>query len=151
MRDPRIIPIAREIRSSSKTNDEFILNALNYVHSNIQYIDDKKNQGQDEYVQMPMETLNLKKGDCEYMAILLLSILWAGGELNSKEVLGYVDMSHRWVEAKTSKGWYILDATNGNAIPVNSKTRKRYKAFWYITPVSIQSTKIPLPPFPLLI
>ena len=109
MRDPRIIPLANQIRRESGSKDEFIFNTLKFVTTNIEYVEDMDNQGQNEYVQMPYETLELGKGDCEDMAILNVALLWAGGVNESRETFGYVHTSHRWVEVNTSKGWYLMD------------------------------------------
>jgi predicted transglutaminase-like cysteine proteinase len=138
MRDLRVVPIARAIWSRSSDRDQFILNSLNYVHGSIEYVEDGDNQGQNEYVQMPGETMQLGKGDCEDVAILLLSILWAGGVFQSMEVLGFVHISHRWVRAEMSQGQFTLDPTGGLAFPTSEERERGYKALWYVTPFSIQ-------------
>ena len=138
MRDLRVVPIARAIWSRSADRDQFILNSLKYVHSSIEYVEDIDNQGQNEYVQMPGETVQLGIGDCEDMAILLMSILWAGRVFESTEVLGFVHESHRWVRAEMSRGEFTLDPTAGTFFPTSEERQRGYKAIWYVTPFSVQ-------------
>ncbi len=151
MKDPRVLPLVQDLRKISTNREEYIQNAFNLVRSRVQYVEDKNNQGMYEYVQMPMETLNLGKGDCEDMSILLMSLLWGGGVFESREALGYVTESHRWVEVLTPQGWMVLDATNGDAFPVSMRREKGYKPMWFITPLTVQSEFIPSPPIPLLL
>ena len=138
MRDLRVVPIARAIWSRSADRDQFTLNSLNYVYSTIEYVEDIDNQGQNEYVQMPMETVQLGKGDCEDVAILLVAILWAGGVYESTEVMGFVHVSHRWVRAEMSRGEFTLDPTAGTFFPTNEERERGYRAMWYVTPFSVQ-------------
>jgi predicted transglutaminase-like cysteine proteinase len=86
-------------------NDKFILTpnwmALrDWVGNNIQYTYDSAAHGQDEYWQLPRETMSLRTGDCEDFSILLCSLLRADGwsSNNAYVVIGQQgDSYHAWV------------------------------------------------------
>ena len=50
-----------------------------WVHSNIRYVQDSESHGWGDYWQTPYETLRLRTGDCEDMAVLFASICGALG------------------------------------------------------------------------
>jgi predicted transglutaminase-like cysteine proteinase len=86
-------------------NDKFLLTpnwmALrDWVGNNIQYSYDSSSHGQNEYWQLPKETLNLRTGDCEDFSILLCSLLRADGwsPNNAYVIVGESNGSyHAWV------------------------------------------------------
>jgi len=72
----------------------------NWVSYNIQYKYDTDVHGVRNFWQLPIETLQLKTGDCEDYAILLCSLLRASGydENSAFVVLGYTNKTgHAWV------------------------------------------------------
>jgi hypothetical protein len=86
-------------------NDKFILtpnwmSLRDWVGNNIQYRYDSASHGQDDYWQLPKETMSLRTGDCEDFSIMLCSLLRADGwsSNNAYVVVGEKDGSyHAWV------------------------------------------------------
>jgi transglutaminase superfamily protein len=61
------------IQESNSTDKEQIVNMVyRYIVENFQYISDPKNE---ELIRSPMQTINIKGGDCEDLSILLISLL----------------------------------------------------------------------------
>lgn len=68
---------AETTKSCAPNNKEcMMINIYEYVRSRINYLGDPVSE---ELIQTPMETLSLKAGDCEDLAILLSSILYNVG------------------------------------------------------------------------
>jgi hypothetical protein len=70
--------LCKSIIDSNKTILENLGTLYNYVLDNIEYAyDNDTHPGYWDYWQTPTQTLQLKKGDCEDMSILLLSLIKA--------------------------------------------------------------------------
>lgn len=150
VRDLRIVPIANELRAASNSREEFINLAHQFVTQRVKWVSDPSNQGQDEFVQTPFETLERGVGDCEDSALAMLSILWFGGVPESREVMGYAGLSHRWVEVMTSPGrWEVFDTTNGKQFPIEQRSAMGYEPVWEVTPFSFKPAGDLFPPVPL--
>lgn len=68
----------------------------------------------------PAETLDRRGGDCDDLAILATSLLWAGG-VAAGVVVGhhcndFVCDGHAWVEGHDERGWFLLEATTGTLV-----------------------------------
>lgn len=100
-----------------KTSDEIALAALRTVKKRQRYVKDSKKYGKPEKWQDAVETFNLKTGDCEDGAILIMKIMEAAGipAWRRKICCG-------WVKTSSGKGghayviyladdfqWYVLD------------------------------------------
>jgi predicted transglutaminase-like cysteine proteinase len=85
--------------------DKFVLTpnwmALrDWVGNNIKYTNDSSSHQEDDYWQLPMETMQSGTGDCEDFAVLLCSLLRADGWLQNDVyvIVGEEDNSyHAWV------------------------------------------------------
>jgi len=90
---------------------QFVVDSLNWVHSNIAYEPDTG-----EYWRFPHETLSRGASDCEDIAILLSSI--AENHISSDRfhvVLGTVrDYGHAWNEYYNGDRRWFLDPTSGD-------------------------------------
>ena len=60
-------------------DDAKALNACLWIQRNVEYTDDKKQYGYDEYWAKSYQTLKRKKGDCEDGAILMYNIMLKSG------------------------------------------------------------------------
>lgn len=85
-KDGNVDAVALNILASFKvknkrepTHDERALEALRFVRKTVLYSDDLKVEGLAEYWQFPYETLLLKTGDCEDVAILLANLMLSLG------------------------------------------------------------------------
>lgn len=95
-----------------------------WVGGNIHYEFDSVSHGQDDYWQLPKETLALRTGDCEDSAILLATLLRADG-MSASDVYVFVGKSgengHAWVSFKWLnilgvESWIRLEPTSGGDI-----------------------------------
>jgi hypothetical protein len=95
-----------------------------WVGGNIQYKFDNISHGQEDYWQLPKETLALRTGDCEDSAILLATLLRADG-ISASDVYVFVGTSgengHAWVSFKWLntlgiESWIRLEPTSGGNI-----------------------------------
>jgi hypothetical protein len=75
-------------------------------------------QFKSDFWQLPRETIEWGKGDCEDLAILMCTLLRAEGVGAShvRIVLGAVDFGggqsgHAWIELKMNGTWYVLETT----------------------------------------
>ena len=71
--------LVQQIVRGSKTEEQKVLKILFWVQQHITYVPDKENEGVDEFWQFPVETLTLRKGDCEDGSILIASMLLNAG------------------------------------------------------------------------
>ncbi len=71
--------LAMTIVSRSDSNDDKAWKLMRWVQGNIQYVDDIKNYGQNEYWALPTMTMRRKTGDCEDGAYLLGSLMLNAG------------------------------------------------------------------------
>jgi len=130
-----------------------------YVAEVVEYVEDKKACGIDDFWQFPEETLTLKKGDCEDSSFLLATLLIAAGisEQCVRVVLGNVttdtgSFGHAWVVYHNESGtWCLLEATLDSVpeslVPADSRcmrgTENQYQPqfclnsshLWQISPV----------------
>ena len=112
----KIIVEGKKIRGLL-SDDEVALNCLRYVVANIRYLSDKTKYQKVEYWQPAPSTYQLKTGDCEDGAILLMKLMEAAGipAWRRKLCCG-------WVVSGTKKGghayviyladdfkWYCMD------------------------------------------
>lgn len=71
-----IVRCLREIQAQGNlTNDELVLEAVNFVQQSIVYQYDSESKGVKEYPKYPIETFVEGTGDCEDQAMLLAAIL----------------------------------------------------------------------------
>lgn len=77
--DPSVRTIADIIMSLHQSVRDRAASALSFVHNSIGYASDIQAHGENEYWQLPYETLRLGTGDCEDKALLLASIYGAMG------------------------------------------------------------------------
>jgi transglutaminase superfamily protein len=80
------------------------------------YIPDNNQYGYDTWCS-PARTLYRRGGDCDDLAILVVSTLLTG-RVRAKVVIGYLVnddgwMGHAWVEGHDQYGWFLFEATNG--------------------------------------
>lgn len=92
--------------------------AVNYVYANIVYTTDQSRFGEVDYWIDPVGTLYYGEGDCEDMAMLVHTLLLAGGVPSGRlrTYFGYLSgVGHAWVAYKRELDdeWIILDATAG--------------------------------------
>lgn len=107
-------------------SDEYRINFVNsFVNKCIRYEYDIDNHGYFEYYQYPVETLLLRSGDCEDLAILETAILRAMGYDailligNEHALTGVnIDADGRYTEI-FGKRYYHLEPTSGNAVGVS--------------------------------
>lgn len=95
-----------------------------WVGGNIHYEFDNVSHGQDDYWQLPKETLALRTGDCEDSAILLAALLRADGVSSSDVYVfvgtsgeyGHAWVSFKWFNALGVESWIRLEPTSGGNI-----------------------------------
>jgi len=95
-----------------------------WVGGNIHYEFDNVSHGQEDYWQLPKETLSLRTGDCEDSAILLCSLLRADGVsatdvyvfVGTSQGQGHAWVSFKWFNALGIESWIRLEPTFGGNI-----------------------------------
>jgi len=108
-----------------------------WVGNNIKYKYDSEAHGQEDYWQLPKETLQLKTGDCEDFSILLCSLLRANGwSTNDVHVVigEQNDNYHAWVKINLGVlGWYNIEpqADGWNTIVGDFLSLSGYDAICY--------------------
>jgi transglutaminase-like putative cysteine protease len=118
---------AEEITRFCQTTEEKQLAVFEYVRNEIEYITEGNPkkwyyprpflQYKYEFWQLPRETIEWGKGDCEDQAILLCTLMRAIGVPASdvRVVVGLVSLgggtAHAWTEFKLGTRWYILEST----------------------------------------
>ena len=116
-----------EITRFCQTIEEKQLAVFEYVRNEIEYITEGNPkkwyypqpflQYKYEFWQLPRETIEWGKGDCEDQAILLCTLVRAIGIPASdvRIVVGLVSLgggtAHAWTEFKLGTRWYILEST----------------------------------------
>lgn len=146
MRDSRILPLTDKLwLKSGQDPDKYTEEVFEYVTKNVDYAFDEDVNGLVEYVQMPYETLQLGRGDCDCSAALMVSMLIAKG-IPSHMTFGYAGGgSHRWPEVKYKGDWYVFDTTNGEVFLESESGKKSYVSLFYVTPHSFRPTFSPFP------
>ena len=133
-RDPRVLitvndPVVRakvaEVTRLCRTTEERQQAIFEYVRKEIEYVTEgnpKKWSYPQSYLsfkfdfwQLPKETIEWRKGDCEDVSILLCAMMRAAGVPASdvKVVVGTVQgmFGHAWIEFKKGDTWYALEST----------------------------------------
>ena len=135
-RDPRVLitvddPVVRakveEVTRLSRTTEEKQQAIFEYVRKEIEYVTEGNPkkweypksflQYKFEFWQLPRETIEWRKGDCEDQAILLCTMMRIAGVPASdvRVVLGEVYwggvFGHAWCEFKVRDEWYVLEST----------------------------------------
>ena len=116
-----------EITRFCQTIEEKQLAVFEYVRNEIEYITEGNPkkwyypqpflQYKYEFWQLPRETIEWGKGDCEDQAILLCTLMRVIGVPASdvRVVVGLVSLgggtAHAWTEFKLGTRWYILEST----------------------------------------
>lgn len=105
-----------KFESSLKTKStlEIIRDINDFVNSNIEYGLDEDIYGKNDYWATPDETLSLKKGDCEDIAILKYKLLLNAGIPESSMNLRYsklISGAHIDLAVVTDGSTYIMDST----------------------------------------
>jgi len=79
--DPYVVAVTNHILEETEGYSDYarVSAALNFVQTAIDYSYDEDTYGTNDYWATPVETLYLKKGDCEDTSVLLCSILIAMG------------------------------------------------------------------------
>lgn len=78
--DPAVVTVAEAVRERAERGSlSPAYHALRWVQSNISYVEDIEAHGEEDWWQLPCETLRLGAGDCEDQSLLLVSILKALG------------------------------------------------------------------------
>ena len=106
-----------------------------WVSSNIKYKYDSSVHGTGEYWQLPTETLNLRTGDCEDFAILLCTLLRAGGVPSDQVYVAIgVDDRGTWhaylLEYWYYKKWRVIEPQVGGLFVTDLaawETSKKYQ------------------------
>lgn len=117
--EPSIMTVALQLQQQlplHASSEEKAKVALEFAHSGIRYVSDKKQHGLLEYWSLPKETLESSYGDCEDFAFLLSSLLLAldipsdsvRATLGSKDGIG-----HAWVEVLLNDEWFVLEGARG--------------------------------------
>lgn len=135
--DCRVKKIVDSIIKEGMSDDDKALVCLEWVRKNIKYSYDINNQNVEEFWQYAHETLELKKGDCEDMTILLMNMMLIAripywkirptcSNVNdpfTKQVSGHCFVTY---ECEEKDFWVLLDACY---YPNNLliKERKNYK------------------------
>jgi len=106
-------PLIRDLAAILYQGGNFVKNALDFVHSEIKY---KNERG--DFWQTPLETL-AGLGDCEDSSILLCSIL--RNYIPPEDVYcvcgDWKGDGHCWVVAD----WHVIESTRSSVRPVNEK------------------------------
>ncbi len=99
-KDPAILDLAKQLGEN--------LDAYLQWMSSMEYVPDENAHGCKDYWQLPRETLELRRGDCEDFAVLLCSLLRAAGVpperlwvvVGSKGEVDHVflQLDNRWIE-----------------------------------------------------
>ena len=146
MRDPRVEPFAAKRWVEARGDpDRFIEVSFEWITKNVSFCTDQNCFGQDEFVQMPAETLTSGYGDCDCSALSLVSVLWLRG-VPSHMVFGYVgNSSHRWVEAFYKHEWWVFDTTTGGRFPASQALKRGYEKLFEVTPFSVRPSFMPVP------
>ena len=133
-RDPRVLitvndPVIRakvaEVTRLCRTTEERQQAIFEYIRKEIEYVTEgnpKKWRYPKSYLsfkfdfwQLPKETIEWRKGDCEDVSILLCAMMRAAGVPASdvKVVVGTVQgmFGHAWIEFKKGDTWYALEST----------------------------------------
>lgn len=94
-------------------NGDFVVHAGRHVAATIRYEPDPHNC--DRWCS-PARTLSTGRGDCDDFAILLASLLLAGG-VDALVVIGRVDNNqherHAWVEGRDARGTFCIEPQEG--------------------------------------
>ena len=138
--DPAIITALAEALAVSATitkNQSGTVAAFDcirgWVSSNIEYVSDDKSHGVADYWQTPSETIGLGTGDCEDLAILLVSLLRAYGAPDDHVFVAVgSDLNDNWhayvIERYYIGIWRVLDAEYArNASFVDSIAGESYR------------------------
>lgn len=97
----------------------------------IQYTADAKNEGYNEFWQMPEETAALGIGDCEDSSILRVSLCRCIGIYNTAVALGfYKGAGHAFPVMLKNGKLYILEATSNNYYELPVEQTKDYEIHW---------------------
>jgi len=111
--DRYVKAIADDVRSKADDGRDLATIALNFVQTVIKYEYDWDNFGCRSFAATPLETLYLKKGDCEDTSILLMSIYLALGL--DCEMLDYPDHVAVGVRWNDSTGYLYCETTCDHA------------------------------------
>jgi len=92
--------------------------------SQIKYMYDSEAHGEEDYWQLPCETLQLQHGDCEDSAILLCSMLRRAGYaatdvyvvVGEADGVGHAWVSFKWFNLLGQESWIRLEPTAGGGI-----------------------------------
>jgi len=137
-RDPRVLitvddPVVRakveEVTRLSRTTEEKQQAIFEYVRKEIEYVTEGNPKEYKypksflkfkfDFWQLPRETIEWRKGDCEDQAILLCTMMRIAGVPASdvQVVLGLLHVNgtpaggHAWCEFKIGDEWYVLEST----------------------------------------
>lgn len=126
--DPVVIAKVEEVTRLCRTTEEKQQAIFEYVRKEIEYVTEgnpKEWKYPKEFLafkfdfwQLPRETIEWRKGDCEDRSILLCAMMRIAGVPASdvKVVLGVVHFpggqsGHAWIEFKMGDTWYALEST----------------------------------------
>lgn len=123
--DPVVKAKVEEVTRLCKTREEKQQAIFEYVRKEIEYVTEGNPkkwlyprshlQFKFDFWQLPRETIEWGKGDCEDVSILLCTMMRIAGVPadNVRIVLGTVQGSfgHAWIEFKIGDEWYALEAT----------------------------------------
>ncbi len=109
--DPVVQQLAGAIAGASGTLDAFVHSCLNWVRSNISYIQ----QQSGDFWQFPSETLATRTGDCEDASILLCSMLRTRMSENDAFVTvgRFASYGHAWVQCREVVLEAVADGGSG--------------------------------------
>jgi transglutaminase-like putative cysteine protease len=136
-KDPRVLitvddPVVKakvaEVTRLCKTTEEKQQAIFEYVRKEIEYTTEGNPLKWDypqphlefkyDFWQLPRETIEWRKGDCEDVSILLCTMMRTAGvsSSNVRVVLGTVNFGggttgHAWCEFKMKGEWYVLEST----------------------------------------
>lgn len=137
VRDPRFLittedPLVRakvqEITRLCKTKEEKQQAVFEYVRKEIEYVTEGNPRDWSyprsflaykfDFWQLPAETIQWRKGDCEDRSILLCTMMRMVGVSSSdvRVVVGVIHVNgerggHAWIEFKIGDDWYALEST----------------------------------------
>jgi predicted transglutaminase-like cysteine proteinase len=128
VRDPLVEQKVQEIVRLSRTKEEKQLAIFEYVRKEIEYVTEGNPQKWSyprsflaykfDFWQLPAETIQWRKGDCEDRAILLCTMMRMVGVSAShvRVVVGVLHFNggrggHAWIEFKIGNEWYALETT----------------------------------------
>jgi transglutaminase-like putative cysteine protease len=126
--DPVVIAKVDEVTRLCRTTEEKQQAVFEYVRKEIEYVTEgnpKEWKYPKEFLafkfdfwQLPRETIEWRKGDCEDRSILLCTMMRIAGVPadNVRVVLGVVHFTggqsgHAWIEFKMGNTWYALEST----------------------------------------